>query len=313
MSAKNTKIFKINNIDKDIDKIQQVAEIITNGGVVAIPTETVYGLAGNALNPIAVKKIFEAKGRPQDNPLIVHIHDVEQAEKYAKNIPDNYYKLAEKFCPGPLTIILDKKDIIPMETSGGLDSVGLRIPNHAIAKEIIRLSGVPIAAPSANLSGKPSPTCAKHCIEDLMGKIDAIVDGGECGVGVESTVLSLATHIPTIFRPGAVTQDQIQDVIGDILIDNAVEHKMQEGEKPLSPGMKYRHYSPLAEVIILKGSNKNYADYVNNHQHQGVYAMCFREDVELVKIPYLVYGGENQQSQQAKLLFDILREADRLK
>ena len=205
MIMKETKLLSVRDAEQDKKNIETAANLLRQGGLVAIPTETVYGLGANALNPQAVEAIFTAKGRPQDNPLIIHICQPEQAEQYAREIPSAYYALCRRFSPGPLTVILKKKDIIPPETSGGLDTVAIRIPSHPVARAIIQAAGVPVAAPSANLSGSPSPTTAQHCIHDLWGRVDAIVDAGECSVGLESTVISLAGERPILLRPGAVT------------------------------------------------------------------------------------------------------------
>lgn len=249
---KKTLLLTINDVVSDADKLSQAAAIIRRGGLVAFPTETVYGLGANALDPQAVKGIFAAKGRPQDNPLIIHLYDPSQTQQYAKNIPPVYYALCERFSPGPLTVILPKRDCIPMETSGGLDTVAVRIPSHPVAREIIRLAGVPVAAPSANLSGSPSPTTAQHCVHDLWGRVDAIVDGGACGVGLESTVISLTGEKPVLLRPGAVTPQMLRELLPDLQIHQAVTEKLQAGVKASSPGMKYKHYAPKADLTLVE-------------------------------------------------------------
>ena len=290
--------------------IAEVATILKDGGVVAIPTETVYGLAGNALKGECVKKIYEAKGRPSDNPLIVHISDISHWEPLVTHIPESAIALAEKFWPGPLTIILPKSDIIPVEISGGLDTVAVRMPSDEIARAIISQCGFPLAAPSANTSGKPSPTCASHVSEDLDGKIDAIVDSGECSVGIESTVITLATDIPRLLRPGGITPEMLTEVLGEIEIDDAVYNKLHEGAEAASPGMKYKHYSPDAKVLIVKGSFDNYKKYIENTAEEGDVALCFEEEVDDLKIKCITYGRKDDPSSQAKNIFDALRKVD---
>ena len=260
----NTAILKESEISK-------AAKIIRSGGLVAIPTETVYGLAANALDGKAVSKIFVAKGRPMDNPLIVHIASVDDIENLVSEFPEKAHLLAKHFWPGPLTMILPKSKIIPDEVSAGLETVAVRFPSNKTAQKIIAESGVPLAAPSANSSGYPSPTEASHVKEDLFGKIDAIVDGGKCNVGVESTVITLASDVPRLLRPGAVTLEQIKDVIGEVEVDKAICNRLDEGEKVISPGMKYKHYSPLAKVILVKGSDDAYIKYVNSLRRRKIY------------------------------------------
>ena len=245
------------------DDIQRAGDILRRGGLVAIPTETVYGLAANALDGEAVKKIYQAKGRPSDNPLIVHISRFSQLAPLVREVPESAQKLAAAFWPGPLTIILPKSDVIPQQTSGGLDTVAVRCPSHPTARAVIDAAGVPLAAPSANLSGKPSPTTFLHVREDLTGRVDALLDGGDCDVGVESTVLTLATPVPRLLRPGGVTLSQLRQVLGKVEVDPAVLHQMEAGQKAASPGMKYKHYSPAADVVIVDASPEDYVEYVN--------------------------------------------------
>ncbi len=308
----NTKLLNITNPEVQIKEVQEAAEILKQGGLVAIPTETVYGLAGNGLNPQAVKNIFVAKGRPQDNPLIMHIQDATQAERYAQDIPEEYYELCRRFSPGPLTVILKKKDCVPMETSGGMDTVALRIPSHPVARAIIAAADLPIAAPSANLSGKPSPTSAQHCVDDLWGKVDAIVDGGDCMVGVESTVISLAEEKPILLRPGSVTAEQLREVLPELEVHQAVTGELEQGAKAISPGMRYKHYSPNAKVTILNGSTEAYIHFMANQDAGSVYALCFEEDVPGLKVPYIVWGSQKDEESQAQNLFSALRELDKL-
>ena len=305
-----TKIYKINS--KDDESVEEVALILKNGGLAAVPTETVYGLAANALDGKAVKKIFEAKGRPSDNPLIVHISNMDEWAGLVTEIPEKARLLAEKFWPGPLTIILEKSDIIPDETSGKLSTVGVRMPDNEITRAIIEKAGVPLAAPSANTSGKPSPTNAAYVMEDMKGKIDAVVDGGSCQVGVESTVITLTTEKPLLLRPGGVTPEMIEEVIGEIDISDAVFNKLRDDAEAQSPGMKYKHYSPKAKVVIVKGEFSSYKDYVMSSKLNKV-ALCFEEDKkELSSVPVVTYGKAGDSFSQAARLFDALREVDEM-
>ena len=232
----------------------EAAALLQQGKVVGIPTETVYGLAADARNPEAVRQIFAAKGRPADNPLIVHIAEMQALEQVAAVVPPLAVKLAERFWPGPLTMILPKRSDIPEITSGGLDTVGIRMPSHPVARALILLSGVPIAAPSANISGYPSPTTAQHVMRDMHGKIAAVVDGGGCSVGVESTVIALENDDTVrILRPGYVTKEMLEEIVPQVTLDPAILHQLKEGQTVRSPGMKYQHYSPQAHVILVEG------------------------------------------------------------
>ena len=305
-----TKIFKINSPDDE--NIKAVGDILRDGGLAAIPTETVYGLAGNALDGSCAEKIFKAKGRPSDNPLIVHISNLSQWEPLVTDIPESATALAEAFWPGPLTIILPKSDLIPKEVSGGLDTVAVRMPENEIARAIIESAGVPLAAPSANLSGKPSPTSASHVIDDMTGRIDAIVDSGDCNVGVESTVLTLATNPPRLLRPGQVTPEMLTEVLGEIEIDDAVFDKLLDGQEAASPGMKYKHYSPDASVILVKGSFEAFADYISTNAKDGTVALCFEGEEKELTVPCVTYGKRNDPSSQAKHIFDALRTVDKI-
>lgn len=289
--------------------IETAAEIIKNGGLVAIPTETVYGLAADALNGKAVEKIFRAKGRPMDNPLIVHIADIDDIYKLVSDFPEKAQRLVKKFWPGALTIILPKSDIIPDEVSAGLSTVAVRFPSNPIAQELIKNS-VPLAAPSANLSGSPSPTNAKHVADDMNGRIDAIIDGGECDVGVESTVITLATNPPRLLRPGGITLEQLRETIGEVVVDDAVLNPLKSGQAVSSPGMKYKHYSPKANVILIKSSAKKFVEYVNIHKADGAAALCYDEDVELLSVPTIPTGHSYDYETQAHKLFTALRSAD---
>ena len=245
------------------------AEIIKNGGLVAIPTETVYGLGANGLDENAVAKIFEAKGRPQDNPLILHISGPEQMELFCHSIPQEAYMLAEAFWPGPLTMVLPARSCVPKRTTGGLSTVAVRCPDSAVTREIIRLSGVPLAAPSANISGKPSTTTAQHVRHDHDGRIDAIVDGGPSRVGVESTIIDLTETPARLLRPGGITPAQLRSILGTITVDKAVTAALDPDEVAKAPGMKYRHYAPECSVIVVDGSTEAAARYIGEHFKPG--------------------------------------------
>lgn len=308
INLKNTLKLRTFDINKDIKDIETAAGILKNGGIVAIPTETVYGLAADAFDSEAVKKIFEAKGRPQDNPLIVHISDFEQIYSIAKEVPEKAKALAEAFWPGPLTIILPKRDEIPTETSGGLDTVAVRMPSHEVARKIIALS-CPLAAPSANISGFPSPTSFDHVDADMTGRADAICNGGDCDVGVESTVITLATEIPVLLRPGGVTLEQLESILGEVRVADAVLNPMKKDEKAESPGMKYKHYSPDAQIRIVRGNLKEFADFVNSSDCDGV--LCFEgEEKYFPEKICVTFGREDDSLSQAQRLFDALRELD---
>ena len=287
------------------------AEMIRRGDLVAIPTETVYGLGANGLDESAVAKIFEAKGRPQDNPLILHISGPEQIELFCHHIPQKAYDLAEAFWPGPLTIVLPARDVVPKRTTGGLDTVAVRCPDNDVTREIIRLSGVPIAAPSANISGKPSTTTAEHVLHDHDGKIAAIVDGGSCRVGVESTIVDLTEERPRLLRPGGVTPEQLLAVLGDLVVDKAVTAQIDKDEVVKAPGMKYRHYAPSEPVVIVSGSREKAADYIRRHFEPGDRVLCFEEELSLyADCNPLSYGQEADVNTLSAGLFAALRELD---
>lgn len=306
-----TRIFKINSPKSE--DISLVGSILREGGLAAIPTETVYGLAGNAFDGECAKKIFEAKGRPSDNPLIVHISEFSQWKPLVTEIPEQAKALADAFWPGPLTIILPKSEKVPDEVSGNLSTVAVRMPSDEIARAIITAAGVPLAAPSANLSGKPSPTSAKHVIDDMTGRIDAIVDAGECSVGVESTVISLAVTPPRLLRPGGVTPEMLVSVLGEIEIDDAVYNKLPEGAEAASPGMKYKHYAPEAQVVLIKSSLADFRNYVEKNKEDGTVALCFEGEEKGISVPTLTYGEKDDPSSQAKHIFDALRQLDEMK
>lgn len=248
-----TQIFKIdsNNINETL--INEAGAILRRGGLVAFPTETVYGLGANALIPVAVKATFTAKGRPSDNPLIVHIADKSDILKIARDFPPDAVRLIDTFSPGPLTVILKKQPSIDDAVTAGLDTVAVRIPSHPVARALIKAAGVPVTAPSANLSGKPSPTNAKHVIDDMDGRIDAVIDGGECEVGVESTVVDMSGEIPVILRPGGITPEQLRAVLPNVQLDRHITEAVSVNDTPKCPGMKYKHYAPDAEVTVIEG------------------------------------------------------------
>ncbi len=287
------------------------ANIIMQGGLVAIPTETVYGLGANGLDENAVAKIFEAKGRPQDNPLILHISGPEQIELFCHHIPQAAYDLAEKFWPGPLTMVLPARSNVPKRTTANLDTVAVRCPDSDVTREIIRLSGVPLAAPSANISGKPSTTTAKHVKYDHDGRIDAIVDGGACRVGVESTIVDLSGEKPRLLRPGGISPEQLSEILGEIEVDKAVTSQLAKDDVVRAPGMKYRHYAPTAPVVIVSGSREAAAQYIRSHYTPGDRVLCFEEELPLYEgCDPLSYGLEADVNTLSAGLFAALRELD---
>ena len=287
------------------------AAIIRRGGLVAIPTETVYGLGADGLNEEAVASIFAAKGRPQDNPLILHVAEPGEIEKFCHSIPKAAYTLAERFWPGPLTMVLPARDIVPKRTTGGLSTVAVRCPDNDVTRAIIRLSGVPIAAPSANLSGKPSTTTAAHVLHDHDGKIDAIVDGGPCRVGVESTIVDLTDAHPRLLRPGGITPEQLKEVLGELVIDKAVTAQIDKDAVVKAPGMKYRHYAPQEPVVIVSGSREAASRYIHRHFIPGDRVLCFAEELPLyADCAPLAYGAEDDVNTLSAGLFAALRELD---
>ncbi|MBQ6019977.1 MAG: threonylcarbamoyl-AMP synthase [Clostridia bacterium] len=301
---------QILNPNTDASAIPLAAKLLQNGGLVVIPTETVYGLAANALDPEAVRNIYIAKGRPGDNPLIVHISSFEEIYPLVKEVPEAAKRLAEKFWPGPLTVILPKSDLVPSVTSGGLDTVAIRMPSHPVAREVIRAAGVPLAAPSANISGFPSPTKVEYAADDMTGRVPLILDGGECAVGVESTVLTLAAGKPRILRPGGITPEMLREVLGEVEVDRAVLDPLGKNETAASPGMKYKHYSPETRVRIYRGSEKGYLRYFERHPAQGQFALCFEETAPLLRVPFVTFGRKDDCLTQTHRLFDALRELD---
>ncbi|GAA0744252.1 L-threonylcarbamoyladenylate synthase [Clostridium oceanicum] len=313
----NTKIAKLQGKDIDEEIIEEAGKILKNGGLVVFPTETVYGLGANALDENAVKKIFKAKGRPQDNPLIVHISDIEEIKPLVKEIPDVAKKLMDKFWPGPMTIILPKTDLIPDETSAGLNSVGIRMPSNLIAKKIIAEAKCPIAAPSANLSGKPSPTDMDRCVEDLKGKVNYIIGESQSDVGVESTVIDCTSYPPCILRPGGITLEMLKEVDSKIYIDEAIMKKPSEDFKPKAPGMKYRHYAPKAPLKIISGDlkktiakiNEMVQNYIDDNKRVGIIATD--ETLDRYSLGEVIsIGSRENTSTIAHNLFEVLREFD---
>ena len=290
---------------------QLAAQLLQDGQLVAIPTETVYGLGANGLDEAAVAKIFEAKGRPQDNPLILHIADPAQMADFCHSIPESAYRLAERFWPGPLTMVLPARAIVPKCTTAGLPTVAVRCPDTAVTRKIIRLSGVPIAAPSANLSGKPSTTTAQHVRHDHDGKIAAIVDDGPCRVGVESTIVDLTEDRPRLLRPGGITPEQLTAVLGDLVVDKAVTAQIDKDTVVKAPGMKYKHYAPQADVVIVSGSREAASAYIHRHITPNDRVLCFEEELPLyADCNPLSYGREKAVETLSAGLFAALRELD---
>ena len=306
-----TQIIHTNGQFIEPDILENAAKILKNGGLVVFPTETVYGLGADGTSDEAAKKIYAAKGRPSDNPLIIHVSNPADAEKYAIT-NETYYKLAKAFMPGPLTIILPKKDTIPFSVTGGLSSVAIRCPSHPIAKQIIDAAALPIAAPSANLSGKPSPTCARHVIDDLSGRVDMIIDGGSCDIGLESTIVKLDGDKATLLRPGAITADALRCVCNSVEIAPAVLEQLKENERPLSPGMKYKHYAPSVPLILIDGEHDSVIKFLKSEQQtKNCAVLCYHEELALLDNKNIIdVGGSNELEKQAQILFTALRDAD---
>lgn len=308
-----TKILKINPKNPQGSKIKQAAKLIRQGKLVAFPTETVYGLGANALNYSAVKKIFESKGRPADNPLIIHIYDKNDLQLLAKDIPSITKKIIEWFWPGPLTIVLRKSRAVPKITTGGLDTVAIRMPKNKIAQYLIKEAGIPIAAPSANFAGRPSPTLAKHVWDDLKGRIDLIIDGGQTNIGIESTVIDLSRKRPMLLRPGGVTLEELQKIIGRIGIHPLVKGKKSKSVSR-SPGMKYRHYSPAAKLILIEGTkqnvNKKISQLLKTYKKQQNRVGIMTADKDFSQKADMIKYVGSDFSEIATNLFKILREFD---
>ena len=306
-----TEHIKINDLQAAEGELLRAAEILRNGGLVVFPTETVYGLGGDGTNAEAAAKMYAAKGRPSDNPLIIHVASPADAAKYAQ-VNETYEKLARAFMPGPLTVILPKKENIPYSTTGGLDSVAVRCPAHPVAHRLIELCGLPIAAPSANLSGKPSPTCAADVADDLDGRVDMILDGGESEIGLESTIVKVDGDRLTLLRPGAVTYDALCMVCERVDIADAVTHQLKANERPLSPGMKYRHYAPTAPLVLLDGAPADVLAFLQAEQARCRCAiLCYDEETaKLCGNGLFPVGKREDLAAQAHMLFHALREAD---
>lgn len=318
-----TKVIKISDsgelTQKDHEKLEEAAHVIKNGGLAAFPTETVYGLGANALDAAAAKKIYEAKGRPSDNPLIAHVAAFDDIIPLTSEIPKKGRALCEAFWPGPLTLIFPKSDLVPYGTTGGLDTVAIRMPSHAIARELIRLSGTPIAAPSANTSGRPSPTTAEHVYQDMNGKIEIIVDGGSVGIGVESTIVDVTGEIPVLLRPGAVTMEMLRQVVGEVETDPAILGPMSPEVHPKAPGMKYRHYAPRAVLTLIEGEAEQVSEEINRltdeSRIQGYRVGIICTDETRDKYPQGVVrsiGIRMKAETVAHNLYGVLREFDDL-
>jgi len=288
----------------------RAADILRAGGLVAIPTETVYGLAANALDEKAARRIFEVKGRPADNPLIVHIAEMDELAPLTGGVSAQVSKLAQRFWPGPLTVVLPGSSAVPNLVRAGLETVAVRMPAHPVARALIKAAGIPLAAPSANLSGKPSPTTAAHCFEDLNGLIPLILDGGPCGVGVESTVLDMTGNIPSVLRPGAVTPEMIGAELGEVALDPAIYSEPDPLGPVASPGMRHTHYSPKAKVVVLKGAWESCKSFLSAEQGDGVWALVFEEETVDCPLPALSLGPERESEAHARVLFALLRELD---
>ena len=292
-------------------QVEEAAAVLRRGGLLGIPTETVYGLGANGLDEGAVGRIFAAKGRPQDNPLILHIPSADRLERYCRDIPAAAYLLAGRFWPGPLTMILRRKPLVPDAVTAGLDTVGMRCPAHPVCRAILAAADLPVAAPSGNTSGRPSPTTAADMLEDMDGKIDAIVDGGPCAVGVESTIIDLTERPPRLLRPGGVTLEELGAVLGEVAVDPAVTRLMGAGEKPRAPGMKYRHYAPKAPVTVVQGAPAQAARYIRRHIGDADGVICFNEFVPLFEgHPVEPIGPADDPAEHARRVFDALRYFD---
>lgn len=315
----NTKFYEIDVNNIDIKKMQEAGELIAAGELVAFPTETVYGLGGDALHPDAAKKIYEAKGRPSDNPLIVHIAEVSDLERVGKEVPEQAKKLADAFWPGPLTMIVWKKDEVPFATTGGLNTVAVRMPDHPVALELIRRSGKLIAAPSANTSGRPSPTEASHVMGDLEGRIAMVLDGGPVGIGIESTIIDLTEPIPMILRPGYITPEMLSEVLGEEVIIDPGIIAADDTTKPKAPGMKYKHYAPKADMIIIDGEKDAVVEKINTltqeaHTKGKKVAIIATEETKDAYTADVVLniGAREDEDSIARHMYKILRECDKL-
>ncbi len=314
MLLQQTEILKISDAltNEDIEKLTFAADIIRRGGLVVFPTETVYGLGANALDANAAKRIYEAKGRPQNNPLIMHLSDASQIETYCNISGIPALAPLKALMPAPLTVILPAKSIVPRVITAGLDSVAVRVPTHTVARKFIELCATPIAAPSANLSGKPSPTTAKHVAEDMDGRVDIILDGGESTVGLESTIVTLCEEVPTLLRPGGITYEMLSEILGEVHMSHAVLESLKPGETVLSPGMLYKHYAPKTPVELIKGDRQDGILYVNQKaKTQKAAVICYDEDAPFIHADAILKAGsETNQNAYAARLFSLLRDTD---
>lgn len=318
MGTMETKVFVArDNYIKD-EELKEASAVIRSGGLVAFPTETVYGLGGNATNPEASRKIYAAKGRPSDNPLIVHIADFSQLRNIVAEVPQEAEKLAEAFWPGPLTMILRKNDVIPYETTGGLDTVAIRMPSHPVARAFLQDSGCMIAAPSANTSGRPSPTTAQHVWGDLHGKIEILLDGGPVGIGIESTIVDLSEERPMILRPGFITQEMLSAVLGDVGMDPGLASENSK-QPPKAPGMRYRHYAPKADLTLVEGTMEEVISKINaltreaQAMGKSVGVLATEENKDRYVADHVIVIGQRQdEAEIARHLFDVLRQFDDL-
>lgn len=312
----NTKVIRIDEQHMDMALIEEAGDIIKSGGLVAFPTETVYGLGGDALNPQSSEKIYSAKGRPSDNPLIVHIADIQMLNAIVREVPENAWKLAEQFWPGPLTMIFYKSELVPRETTGGLDTVAVRMPVHPVARALIRAAGGYVAAPSANRSGRPSPTVAKYVIEDMDARIEMVIDGGDVEIGLESTIIDLTSEKPTILRPGYITEQKLGQVLGEVAQDSTMM-RADSGQAPKAPGMKYRHYAPKGELTIVDGEEGCVVEYINTQMRQkkkdNKKTGVIGTDTSIAKYQADVcrsVGNRNDEAEIARELYRVLREMD---
>ncbi len=309
-----TEIVSITDTERGARELERAAALLREGGLVVFPTETVYGLGGIATDATVAQRIYTAKGRPSNNPLIIHIAAPADAERYAVTTP-LYYRLARAFMPGPLTVILPKRDIIPSEVTGGLDTVAVRCPSHPLAHALIERTGLPIAAPSANISGRPSPTSAEYCISDLDGRVDMIIDGGECDIGLESTIVMLKGESAVLLRPGAITYDALCCVCENVELSAAAAGITAENERPLAPGMMYRHYAPTSPFVLLDGAEEAFLPYIMARRAAGEHCavICSSDEAAaLGDIDTVIYGAPHDLGTQAHRLFSALREADAL-
>ena len=311
-----TQVFTIHDPQAAQEQLNAAGHVLRTGGLVVFPTETVYGLGGDGTSPQAAADIYAAKGRPSDNPLIIHIADPEDADKYAYTT-ELYFALAKAFMPGPLTVIMPKRDNVPSSVTGGLDSVAVRCPSHPVARALIRAAGTCVAAPSANISGKPSPTDASHVLQDMDGKVDVIIDGGECEIGLESTIVKImqderGESYLLLLRPGGITHDALSCVCPRVDIAPAVAEKLAENERPLSPGMKYRHYAPTAPLVLLDGEPDAVLDFLRAEQgSKRCCVLCYDEELEALSAGTCIpVGARDDLETQAKRLFAALRESD---